>query len=157
MAYKCVHKDLLSEHLAQKLGLPKQELLDTINDYLANKPVQKRTPPSSEIRCMARVWKDGDACQCMSKRVVGDFCKRHAKRTTRPCQYCSKPGKPVTHEFAWQHHGRIDDPHAPSHFLSVDRDDAIPLKTPIICECGQEIAFRRSHCPDCNTPLVCTE
>lgn len=152
--YRNIHKLELATYLATQLEQDESLLLALINEYLAQKPKKTRQPPPDKIRCMARVWRDGEANQCMSKHCDGEFCSRHAKPTTTPCKHCSKGGIEITHEFAWQHHGRFDDMSVPSHFLSVQSKKAVPLDTPIICECGQEIAFKRDNCPSCDTPIA---
>ena len=154
MTYRNVNKTMLVQHLASKLDQPTELLDSLLSEYLAQKPKRTRQAPPDHLRCMARVWRDGDGQQCMSKRTCGDFCSRHAKPVTKPCKYCSKGDKVVFHQFAWEHHGRIDDLNSPSHFLSVDCQKAQMLDTPIVCKCGQEIAFKRTECPSCQEPIV---
>lgn len=151
--YRNVNKLELAAYLADQLHQDKGLIVTLLNEYLAQKPKRSRKLPHDDIRCMGRVWREGDAHQCMSKRSDGEFCSRHAKQPTEPCKHCSKGGDLVVHEFAWQHHGRFDELVAPEHFLSVQSKSAIPLDSPFVCECGQEIAFQRTHCPSCDVTL----
>ena len=152
--YRNVHKDELVKHLASSLGQEKGLVSSLVNEYLSTKPKKTRRVPPDHLRCMGRVWRGGDATQCMSKKTCGEFCSRHSKTTTTPCKHCSKGGVVTIHEFAWQHHGRFDDLVVPQHFLSVQSKKAIPLDKPFICECGQEIAFQRNNCPSCDIAIV---
>lgn len=149
-----IQKLELAAYLANQLHQDETLFLALINEYLAQKPKKTRRAAPDHLRCMGRVWRDGSATQCMSKRSNGVFCSRHAAKPTAPCKHCSKGGSDITHEFAWQHHGRFDDLMVPTHFQSVQSKQATPLDKPIFCECGQEIAFKRDVCPSCDTTIV---
>lgn len=74
---------------------------------------QRTLRPHAPPRCMARVWNGGKGVQCSKRRCDdSEFCKSHGKSHVRECSHCSKGLGVVIHQFAWEHHGRVDQPMA---------------------------------------------
>ena len=90
-------------------------------------------------RCMARVL---PGARCPYDKSCGEFCRLHSKVSKRKTKRTAVPH--LESPFAWQHHGRWDEP-PPPHFDPSKWDSSLFRARLLILLPPEEYAYVDEH------------